>query len=108
TPGGPLCPACSRVEGHDPAGELRVAGPFVAAHRQDILATLRRVAEREGSGHPLERIAEVRDEGDEIVVTTTGVHLARAMGRALCRAWDGVLKVEDDGAVLGIRVRWRR
>ena len=29
-----------------------------------------------GAACPLERIAEVRDEGDEIVVTTTGVHLA--------------------------------
>lgn len=107
-PGGPLCPACLRAEGHDPAGELRVEGPFVAAHRADILATLHRVAEREGAGHPLERISEVWDEGDAIVVTTTGVHLARAMGQALRHAWDGELEIEDDDAVLGIRVRWRR
>jgi hypothetical protein len=107
-PAGALCPACRRVEGHHPAGELRLAGPFVAAHRQDVLATVQRVAEREGAGHPLERIAEIRDEGDEIVVTTTGVHLARAMGQALRHAWHGVLEIEDDDAELGVRVQWRR
>ena len=85
-----------------------MTGPCVALHREDILATLRGVAAREARGHALERIAEIREAGDEIVVTTTGVHVARAIGHALRRAWDGVLEIEDDHAVLGVRVRWRR
>ncbi|HET9298923.1 MAG TPA: BCAM0308 family protein [Candidatus Polarisedimenticolaceae bacterium] len=103
-----LCPACRRIEGRHPAGEVRLSGPFFAAHRQAVLATIRRVAAREAAGHPLEKVAEIRDEGDAIVAITTGTHVARAMGQALRAAWDGVLEIEDDDAELGIRVRWSR
>ena len=87
---------------------MRLSGGFVLAHRAEVVATLVRVAEREAAEHPLERIVEIRQDGDDIVVSTTGIHVARAMGRALQRAWDGVLDVEDDPAVLGVLVRWRR
>lgn len=105
---GPLCPACRRIQGRHPAGEVRLSGPFVAARRQAVLDTVRRVATREAAGHPLERVADIREEGDEILVTTTGTHVARAIGHALRGAWDGVLEIHDDDAELGIRVRWSR
>jgi hypothetical protein len=73
-----------------------------------VLGTIRRVATREAAGHPLERVAEIREEGDEILVTTTGTHVARAIGHALRGAWDGVLEIDDDDAALGVRVRWSR
>jgi hypothetical protein len=80
----------------------------VAAHRDDVLATVRKVAAREGADHPLEKIAGVQEEAGEIIILTTGVHLARSIGKALRRAWNGTLQIEEEDAVLGIRVAWRR
>jgi hypothetical protein len=85
-----------------------VSGPFLTAHRAAVLATIRRTAAHEAAGHPLERVAEVREAEGAVVVTTTGTHVARAIGQALRAAWDGVLEIEDDDAELGIRVRWSR
>ena len=103
-----LCPACRRTEGRHPAGEVHVSGPFLAARRHAVLGTIRRVAAREAAGHPLERVARIREGENEIVVTTTGTHVARAIGQALRGAWDGVLEIEDDDAERGVRVRWTR
>ena len=105
---GPLCPACRRTVGHHPAGEVRLTGPFVAAERAAVLARVLHVAARESAEHPLERVAEIRQDEGVVVVTTTGAHVARAIGRALSAAWDGVLEIEDDDAEVGIRVRWSR
>jgi hypothetical protein len=103
-----LCPACERIRDKQPAGEVRISGAFALAHRDEVLARARHVEQREKTEHPLQRIIEVRDDADEIVLTTTDVHVAHAIGVALHAAFKGELQAPwtEKGELL--RVRWSR
>jgi hypothetical protein len=103
-----LCPACERIRDRRPAGEVRIAGEFAVAHRDEILARARHLEEREKREHPLQRIMAVTDEGAELVVTTTDPHLAHGIGNALHDAFKGELDApwEEKGEFAS--VRWRR
>jgi hypothetical protein len=103
-----LCPACERIRDHAPAGEVRISGPFAHEHRDEILARARHVEERERAEHALQRIMAVKDEGDEIVVTTTDEHLAHAIGTALHDAFKGELHAPWAQKGELMRVRWQR
>lgn len=102
-----LCPTCQRIRDDYPGGYLSLVGDFVAEHRAEILALLRRVEEREKREHPLKRIMQVED-GDPggVEVTTTDPALARGLGEAVRAAHKGELdyRYSDEGNVL--RVRW--
>ncbi len=101
------CPACRRIRDDLPGGRVHLEGAFLAEHRDEILALLRNVEEREKGEHPINRIMDVRDEADGAVqVRTTEAHLARAIGSALRDAYQGELEI-DSGEEL-TRVAWRR
>ncbi len=104
------CPACERIASDDAAGELRIAGKFAVAHRDEIEGCLRNVEAREKSEHPLKRIMSIRDEGAELVVRVTDAKLVSQLGHALEKAYDGDLELPAttvEKADLA-RVRWRR
>lgn len=103
-----LCPACQRIREDAPAGEVRISGAFAAEHRDEILGRIRHVEEREKQEHPLQRVMAVRDEGAELVVTTTDPHLAHAIGVALHDAFKGELETPWPQAGELMRVRWQR
>ena len=105
-----ICPACARIEGDDPAGTLHVGGAFVAGHRDELVALLRHVEERERGEHPLKRIMDLRDEDGGFVVTTTDAKLVEAFGRALRRAYEGTFEHPPTEAEVErvVRARWTR
>jgi hypothetical protein len=102
------CPACHRINDIFPAGEVALSGTFLAQHRDEILHIVRRQEEIEKPEHPLNRIMNIEDKGDQIVVTTTEIHLPRRIGEALKSAFDGELdlKYDEDGYFL--RAGWHR
>lgn len=102
------CPACRRIEDRMPAGYLSLAGPYVRAHRDELLRIVRHVAEEEGTGHPLNRIMRIDAEHDDIALTTTDIHLPRRIGEALRRAHDGELAITFARDAYEVRVDWRR
>lgn len=85
------CPACVQVAADDAAGELRLSGHFLAAHRPEIEGCLRNVEEREKREHPLNRIIAIRETADGLVVRVTAARLVVQLGHALERAYDGQL-----------------
>lgn len=85
------CPACERIAAADPAGELRLSGSFVDAHRDEIEGCLRNVEERQRAEHPLKRIMSLSEDGSDLVVRVTDAKLVAQLGHALESAWDGVL-----------------
>jgi hypothetical protein len=85
------CPACARIADDDPAGEIRLSGTFVAAHRDEIEGCLRNVEARQRTEHPLKRIMSMRDEDGDLVVRVTDAKLVTQLGHALESAWDGVV-----------------
>ena len=110
--GGPAndarCPACQRIRDDFPAGFVSVSGEFFARHRDEILALVRGCEAAEKAGHPLERIMKVADDTGGVLVTTTGVHLARRIGDALEGAYKGTLEFHYNKEEQLLRVSWSR
>lgn len=103
-----LCPACHRIHDVAPAGYLTLQGEFVAQHRDDIQHLLHSVESREKADHPLQRIMEISEADDMTTVTTTDVHLVRAMGEALHRAYHGELEFKYGADENMVRAHWKR
>lgn len=103
-----LCQACHRINDNFPAGVVTLSGDFLSAHREEILHLVRRQEETEKREHPFNRIMNIEEAPDRIVVTTTDIHLPRRIGEALKGAFHGDvdLKYDEDGYFL--RVEWRR
>jgi len=102
------CPACRRIADGYPAGRLTLTGDFVAAHRDEIVRLARNVEAREKEAHALKRIIGVNREEEAVVVTTTDMQLARAIGEALASSYQGELDYHYDEGGSFLRVRWSR
>jgi NMD protein affecting ribosome stability and mRNA decay len=102
------CPACRRIEDDYPAGTLTLSGAFAQGHRDEILGLARHVEEREKAEHPLKRIMAIRDEADAILVTTTDAKLARSIGEAIHRAYEGEVGYTFTKDENLLRVTWER
>jgi NMD protein affecting ribosome stability and mRNA decay len=105
-----VCPACERIAADYPAGVLHVLGAFAAGHRDELVALVRHVEERERAKHPLKRVMTIEDEGAGFLVKTTDARLADAMGRALHKAYAGRLEQPPTTADKENlrRIRWLR
>jgi hypothetical protein len=103
-----LCPACHRIADKYPAGELTLTGSFLKAHGAEIVRLARNVEAMERREHPLQRIMEVAEEEDRIVITTTGLHLPRWIAHAVTSAYKGDLETHYDEAGHFVRMTWRR
>lgn len=80
-----LCPACERIRDRYPAGTLRLPASFLE-RRDEVLSLIRNAEEAERAEHPLERVMDLEDGADGgLTVTTTGIHLARAIASKLER-----------------------
>jgi NMD protein affecting ribosome stability and mRNA decay len=101
------CPACRRIREHLPAGLVTLSGAFPNAHRDEVMACVRRICDRAYVEHPLERVMQIDEDDAEIRVATTSAHLARAIGRALHEAWDGQLALDPEAEGMP-RVTWHR
>jgi hypothetical protein len=102
------CPACQRIADAYPAGEVRLEGAFLEAHRAEIRRLVANVAERKAAEHPMQRLMAVREESGGLVITTTDVHLARGIGEAVHRAYQGSLALDYVPEAAEIRVHWSR
>lgn len=103
-----LCPACQRAHDRSPGGYLTLRGPFLMKHRDEIVQLVRNVGEREKSQHPLRRIMALEPRDDGLLVTTTLMEMARSIGDAVHRAYQGELDYHyaDEASIL--RVSWQR
>ena len=103
-----LCQACHRINDKYTAGELTLRGGFLKDHKTEILHLVRNEEKLEGGEHPLNRIMEVEDRGEVVVITTTDIHLPRRIGEAIHRAYQGELNFHYEEESYSIRVRWNR
>jgi hypothetical protein len=103
-----VCPGCRKVADHDPHGILTLHGDYWPLHRDDILNLIRHEEERGLNANPLERIMNIREETDCLVVETTNEKLAQRIGRQIDKAHKGRLEYKwSDGNRL-VRVEWER
>ncbi|MEZ0236518.1 MAG: BCAM0308 family protein [Methylophilaceae bacterium] len=101
-----ICPACHRIHDHFPAGYVMLGGAFFKAHRNEVLSLVHNHETRERTEHPLQRIMAVEEEGDEALITTTDIRLARNIGEALLRAYQGELEYHYNPSEDLLRVNW--
>jgi hypothetical protein len=93
--------ACRRVNDKFPAGVVTLRGEFavrLARHQE----------EAEKKEHPLNRIINIEDDVQGVVINTTDIHLPRRIGEAVKRAFHGEIEdnFEKDGYF--VRVNWTR
>lgn len=68
---------------------------------------LRNAERAEGEEHPLERLMDLVDEPDgSLVVTTTGLHLARAIANKLERRFHRHARIHYPGEQERVQVDW--
>jgi hypothetical protein len=103
-----LCQACQRIEDDYPAGELTIAGGFVASHRDEIVNLARNQEALEKGERPLHRIMDIEETPDGFLIRTTDIHLPRRIGEALFRAFEGELDFHYEEEAYRIRVSWTR
>ena len=103
-----VCPACRRIADNYPAGNLRIKGPFFTKNRGELLNLIRNIESQEKSAHPLERIMAIVDESEHTTITTTGIHVARRIGEALSKAYQGDFEFSYGDGDKSIRAIWSR
>ena len=103
-----LCPACQRVADRYPAGVVKLSGPYLREHREEIESLIRHVEQREQRSHPLKRVMAIRAVRGGLEVTTTDAKLAQGIGVAVRRAHHGELESDWSGVENVMRVRWSR
>ncbi len=103
-----LCPACHRINDDYPAGILELSGPFFSAHKEEILNLLRHEEALEKKEHPMERIIKIIEEKQGTAVSTTGIHLARRLGDAVHRAYQGEYDIQYLEDEKFVRLSWMR
>jgi NMD protein affecting ribosome stability and mRNA decay len=103
-----LCPACRRARDQYPAGFLRLDGPFAREHSEDLLRLAQSEATVETAEHPLNRIMDIQEDPDGIMITTTDVHLPQRIGEAISRAFHGELDIQYAEEDHLVRARWTR
>jgi hypothetical protein len=100
------CQACHRINDKYPAGVVSLTGPRLARLKDQILQLARHQEAAERKEHPLNRIMDVRDAADSLVISTTDIHLPRRIGEAVQRAYHGELKNRFDESGYFVRVDW--
>ncbi|MBI2379442.1 MAG: ATPase [Gammaproteobacteria bacterium] len=108
TPDRGLCPACQRIADNCPAGFVAIDKGFYESHRREIQDLVKATEEKEKSEHPLERLIAIAEEPDQVLVTTTGVHLAQRLGHALTASYKGHAEYQYDDQKTRLDVYWER
>ena len=103
------CPACRKIHDSYFEGEITLApGPFLSAHREEILNLIRNEEKRAKGLNPLGRIIRITEESGKIVVKTTNEKLAQRIGRELEKANQGNTNYRWSKDTKCLRVTWTR
>jgi NMD protein affecting ribosome stability and mRNA decay len=101
-----LCPACRRINDKYPAGVVELRGGLERQQKEEIVRLARHQEEAETSEHPLNRIINIEEDADGIIINTTDIHLPRRIGEAVERAFHGSLNEVFDQGGYFVRVTW--
>lgn len=100
-----LCPACRRINERFPAGTITLHR-VSAGLKDQIIGLVRNEEAAEKSEHPLNRVMAIEQEGGDLVVSTTDIHLPRRIGNSLKDAYRGQLQITFDENSYSVRIDW--
>ena len=102
-----LCSACRRINDRFPAGIVTMHGDIARQRKDEIIGLARNEEAAEKGEHPLNRIVDIEETDEGLVISTTDIHLPRRIGEALKRALHGELTMHFNEAGYFVRVDWR-
>jgi hypothetical protein len=103
-----ICPACKKIADGFPEGIVTLSGDYWTAHEEEILNLIRNEERRAMGVNPLERIMDVRHEGEALVVETTNERLAQRIGHRLEKSHNGHVEYKWSKGNHLLRVYWER
>lgn len=89
-----LCPACMQIRDGQVGGIVQFSGTFAGSHRQELLNRIHNVERQTQEERPLERIIDMKEDKDGIVVSATTEHLVARIGKAIQRDFGGELNLK--------------
>ena len=101
-----MCSACSRIEDNYPAGEVTLTGELTQQQIDEITSLARNLEGVENAEHPLNRIIAIKHTPNQLLITTTDVHLPRRIGKSIQRAFGGELDIHFDEEGYFTSVSW--
>jgi hypothetical protein len=102
------CPGCRRIAERNPQGIVTLHGDYWPNHREEILNAIRNEEARGVAVNPLERIMDIREEGDRLIIETTTEKLAQRIGRHIEKAHQGTIEYKWSDTNHLVRVEWER
>ena len=103
------CPACQRIKDGYPAGFIELSGEFFEENKEEILNLARNLEDLHKQEHPMQRIMRIRQQRDQTtLIETTEVNLARRIGDAISRAYQGEYSFQYADNYNRIRIQWVR
>lgn len=75
--------------------------------KDQVTGLVRNEEEAEKREHPLNRVVAIEETREDLVITTTDIHLPRRIGEALKRAYHGELDIHFDDNAYFVRIDWR-
>jgi NMD protein affecting ribosome stability and mRNA decay len=103
------CPTCRKIEDRYPEGILTLSGEFFAQRKDEVIKLVEKEASRVSGRSVMDRIIRMTEEGkDKMLVETTTEKLAQHLGRAVYRAYKGVLDFKWSETSRFVRVYWSR
>lgn len=103
-----LCSACRRIRDRFPAGEVHVSGSYLNRHKDEIMNLIQNVIKEVEIRSPMKRVIDFTQDKQKLSVSLTDNHLARHIGDALYKAYNGELEVKYSEEEKFIRLYWRR
>ena len=103
-----ICPACRRIQDKYYGGIVELSGNFLKTHKEEIMNLIKNEEEKEKNLRPLERIALIEENDDNITIKTTYEHIARRIGEAVHKAYKGKLELHYQEGAHFLRVKWHR
>jgi len=103
-----VCPGCRKIQSADPSGIVTLSGNYWLAHEEEILNLVRNEEGRGNGVNPLERIMDIRREGDTLIIETTKEKLAQRIGHRLHSAHKGTVDYRWSDTNHLVRVYWER
>lgn len=103
------CPACRIIKDRVPLGIVVLEGNFLNEEtKKEIKNLIKNVEEKTKVTRPLQRIMNIYDEENKIVIYTTYDHLAQKIGKAVYSAFKGELTLKYSEGEKFARVHWKR
>ncbi len=104
-----VCPACLKIRDNFPGGIVTLKGDYVLAHKKDLMKLIKNEEDRARGLNPLERVMSIKENGHgSLVVSTTNEKLAQRLGRAIKKAFHGVVAYNWSHDNKLVRVDWER